>query len=301
MLGVASTLIVSALLFAAPASATLVYQGVHGIVAARNDGSDRRVIAQGYAPQVSPAGHRIAYLVSAVNGDRLYVVGKRGRHRRLLLRRAFDLGPMAPIAWSADERYLAVADPYGGGYLVDVVRPKVTHLGFGVDGWGGASFAPNGAAVTVCHGGDRGEGELTAVGTKSLERRPLGQGCVPVWGRSGLAFRRFDKVYLRKRIGVEAHALLQQPAGTLYPVDGSADGNRLLVFAGRMRTGFRAVAIDLEPRRVTRSATTFSRVTAISNEGREVLGELNGDVVVATISGSPRVLAHRATRPSWSK
>lgn len=304
-LALAAATAATVVLLAPPASATLVYERFAGasdsvVVAARNDGSNSRVVAHGFGPQVSPQGHRIAYLASAKDGPRLYVVGNRGRHRQLLLRRAFASGPLRRMAWSMDERWLAIGDPHGGAWLVDVPQSNAFHIGFGGAEFGGARFDPDDDTVAICHGQERGESDLTAVETDGLTRTTLGSGCQPVWGHPGLAFRRGDAIWLRRNIGAQARRLWRPHRETFYPVDW-ADDDRLLVFAGSVKNGYRAVAIDLDPKQSTESTSKFSQITAISRDGREVLGQRGGNVVVAGFSGSPKVLAYDAFAPSWTK
>jgi hypothetical protein len=309
----AAACIALAIVAARPASAMLVYERtpslsndypLYPIVAARNDGTGARVIAHGHAPQVSPSGRRIAYFVVDKG---LYVVGSYGRHRRLLVRRADDTEVTGSIAWSPDERHLIVGRSSGGGaWLVNVASAKATHIRLGQDSvfedeYGDAGFAPSGERFAICHSaGGHATPELAVVGTDSGHQRPDGNGCRPVWGRAGIAFERIHRLLLRRDVGFGAQTLMRADDGDLLPIAWSANGNRLLVFEERTHP-YHAVVVDLKPRRITRSTATFSMVEGLSRDGHEVLGESGGNVVVASVSGTPKVLAYQATRASWTK
>ena len=110
-------LLVAALTLFAPeaARAKLVYQRLdshpgndypHAILAARDDGSGTHRIATGYAPDISPSGHKVAYF----KGSSLYVIGVGGRHRRRVVKvRAYGDGPEGLLGWSADDRYIVAS------------------------------------------------------------------------------------------------------------------------------------------------------------------------------------------------
>jgi WD40 repeat protein len=292
-----------ALMLAPPAHAVLVYsrpapsgERDAPIVAARNDGSDARVIANGFAPRVSPSGGRIAYLKTTEGSVDLHVVGNRGARRQRLARRTFDLGPFSPIAWSPDSRYVVIPDPYPDARLVDVRQGTTRRIRAGdQDDFVGASFDPEGGRFVIARAFPREpDPQLTVVAVRGRERRGLGVGDLPVWGRPGLAFSRTGKVLLRKRIGERAKTLLRRSA---YSLDWSDDGDRLLTYVPR--TG-ETVVIDLSPRRVT---TIPERLfpSQLSDDGKHILGEAGGNVVVRRPSGTVDVLAEDATRPSWTK
>jgi hypothetical protein len=303
---VATVLAVLALVTSA--DAVLVYQGkpANGrsgsIVAARNDGSDTRIIGRGVAPRVSPNGHKVAYIHPGVEGDQLFVVGNRGRRRHLLAAPTWDIGPFrAPLAWSHDGRYLIAPNARGGGWLVDVRHRTKTHIRAGGDFFGG-SFDPGGPMFAVA-GLSRTRGEtLRAVDAKTLERRRLAGGATPVWGSRGLAFSRGDSLLLRRHFGERAETLLRRRA---FAFDWSADGNRLLAYE-ESSVAREVVVIDLSPRRVKRVGHIFPG--DISRDGTEILGqtggspnEADGDIVVAKLDGTFKVVATNAGRPTWTK
>ena len=270
-------------------------------MASRPDGSDPRVVAHGFAPQVSPNGHYVAYFTpGGSEGDKLYVVGVRGLHRRLLTG-----GVFAPptrdrsVAWSPDERYLVVGNVRGrGGYLVDVragTRAPVRTE----DDYGGASFAPDGETFAIVN--LFGTADLFAVRTADRRKRPLGSGFAPVWGIPGLAFAREHRVLLRPRIDGSARTVYQKADSVVVPVDWSADGEWLLIarYVSTPASGIRAILRD--PDAGTRVLPgKFAAIAGLSRDGTRVLGEQNGNVVAANRAGGVRVLAQHATRPSWS-
>jgi hypothetical protein len=298
----------ASVLLATPAHAVLVYKGepVNGrsgsIIAARNDGSDTRIIGRGVAPRVSPNGHKVAYIHPAVEGDQLFVVGNRGRHRHLLAAPAWDIGPFrAPLAWSHDGRYLVAPNARGGAWLVDVRHRTKTHIRAGGDFFG-ASFDPGSTMFAVAGSSKTHEETLRAVDAETLERRRLASGATPVWGSRGLAFSRGDLLLLRKHFGERAETLLRRRA---FAFDWSADGNRLLAYE-ESSLAREVVVIDLSPRRIKRVRHLFPG--DLSRDGTEILGQaggspngVDGDIVVAKLDGTSKVLATNATTPSWTK
>jgi hypothetical protein len=297
-----ATLAASALL-ATPAHAVLVYQHGSGdtfadapIVVARNDGTHPRVVAHGFAPQVSATGRRLTYFV--LHGrDALYEVGVDGTHRRRLTLHVMPAGPRLGVAWSPDDRYVITQSDEFGVRLVDRQRRKASSRGPG--GYGGASFAPDGARYAVGSGGLD-----SAVVIDSVEQQePLSvwDGFRPVWGRPGVAFGREHRVLLRHRMGGRARTLLTEPFPDLSPVDWSANGHRLIVYESPSRKPSRAAVIGLESKRVTRIPVPVSSVTGISNDGHDVLAEQDGDVVLLRLNGTRRVLVPNATFATWTK
>jgi hypothetical protein len=273
------------------------------IIAARNDGSDTRVIGRGGAPRVSPGGHKVAYIHTALSGSKLFVVGNRGRHRHLLAAPTLDTGPYsgAPIAWSHDERYLVAPDARGGAWLIDVRHRTKAHIRAGGDFFGG-SFDPGSSMFAVSGNSRTSEETLRVIDAETLEKRRLADGSTPIWGSRGLAFSRGDRLMLRKHFGERAETLLRRRA---FAFDWSADGNRLLAFE-ESSLAREVVVIDLSPRGIKRVRNMFP--AELSRDGTEILGqaggspdETDGDVVVGKLDGTLKILATNAARPSWTK
>jgi hypothetical protein len=294
----ALVLIMVALWLPEPAGAVLVYERTsthpHEIVAARNDGTDARVIGHGSAPQVSPHGHRVAYVTDGGSRN-LYVVGNRGHGRRRIAEGVFA---PTPIAWSLDGRYVVLAVASGdGAYLVDVRTAKQTRIALH-DDYSGAAFAPDGRRFAVCaqFPGDTPHLSVFRVGSKQPRR--LGEGCDPTWGPLGMAFDRPHKVLFRDRIGEDARTVLDEDV-SVRPVDLAADGRTLLVIE-EARFSVLPVLVDVKSGGVSRGDRHL-RPAHLSRDGETILGEAGGDVVESRIDGDPQVLAPGATSPSWTK
>ena len=284
------------------ADAALVYEaGHHAIVAARNDGAHPRVIAHGFSPQLSPGGRLVAYFTSGRNGDRLSVVRRDGHHRHVLLTGwSFD-GP--GVAWSPDDRYLVAAwngaPPPVVARLVDVRRRTVRRITQDWD-YAGATFAPDGDmfVLETAGSGDRVvDDELRLVDVApGKKKRYFADGNAALWGLRGIAYEAGRRLLLRKHVDEQPETILGRQA---FPIDWSADGNRLLAWENSQFTR-QAVLIDLSPRTVRRVKEPIFPV-ALSRDGSDVLGEMDGDVVERTSDGTIRLLASDATSPSWTK
>ena len=288
---------------AAPAQAVLVYQapqpstgGDAEIIAAKNDGTDARLIAQGIGPRVSPGGHKVAYVKG---NESLWVVGNRGRRRHLLSKHVYDTGPFVPLAWSHDERHLIAPSTTGGAWLVDVRDRTKTRIRLSGEFFG-ASFNPDGSMFAIARA-SAVRSTLAAVDLPTLERHPLGEGTGPLWGRHGVAYAGADGLMLREDLDERPETLLRRYA---FPVDWSADGRRLL--AQNSYLARQAILIDLHPRRIKRLKHRIIPAQ-LSRDGTEVLGrtgpanQASGNIVVRKPSGRVMVVATNADRPSWTK
>jgi hypothetical protein len=292
-----------ALIIPASAEAVLVYQ--RGpfekynapIIVARDDGSHPRVVAHGYAPQVSATGRRLAYFTTE-GRDALYEVGVDGKGRRLLSRRVRPALPPRGVAWSPDDRYIVTSDEDGGVRVVDRVRRETFTRN--IDGFGSASFAPDGHRFAV-QSLSTAESAIALASVDHGGFRDLHSGRAPVWGRPGIAFAREHRILLRRRIGEPARTLLREPFPALGPVDWSANGHRLLIFEIPLHSPSRAAVIGLESKKVTRIPVPVSSVTGISNDGHDVLAEQDGDVVLLRLDGTKRLLVPDATYATWTK
>jgi hypothetical protein len=295
---------IAMLAFAAPADAVLVYQGqpVNGgdapIVAAKNDGSEARVIAAGLGPRVSPSGHKVAY----ASGLSLWVVGNRGRRRHLLTRGAYNTGAFLPFVWSHDDRHLIASTTGDGAWLIDVRDRTKTRMRLNKE-YIGASFAPGDSMFAIASFSEVNDGTFTAIRIPSLKRHPLGDGVAPMWGEHGLAFNRAGRLLLLTHLYERPETLLRRGA---VPFDWSADGKRLLAYENDS-LAHQALLIDLGPRHIKRLKQHIFPAQ-LSRDGTEVLGETgqspneaDGDVVVREPKGTLKVLATNATRPSWTK
>jgi hypothetical protein len=285
------------------AKAVLVYQapqpsagGDVPIIAAKNDGTDARVIAQGIGPRVSPNGHKVVYVKG---NESLWVVGNRGRRRHLLTKHVYDTGPFIQFAWSHDERHLIAPSTSGGAWLVDVRDRTKTRIRLNGEFFG-ASFNPDDSLFAISRA-SAVRSTLAAIDLPTLERHPLGEGTGPVWGQPGVAYAGPDGLMLRKDLDERPETLLRQSA---FPVDWSADGRRLL--AQNAYLARQPILIDLHPRRIKRLKHRIIPAQ-LSRDGSEVLGRTGkgnqaaGNIVVREPNGTIRTLATNATRPSWTK
>jgi dipeptidyl aminopeptidase/acylaminoacyl peptidase len=290
----------ASVLLATPAHGVLVYQrGTDEdrnapIVAARNDGTYTRVVAGGNHPQVSPTGKRVAYFEKHGDREDLYVVGNRGRHRQLQVR---DSWGTAPVAWSPDDRYLIVSS-FGspGAFIVDRRERRTKHIAVGGGEFWGGSFAPGSNHELVMCGVFERDAVLVFRDLATGARRRVAWGCTPEWGPHGLAFEDSGRLLLLKHLGEERETLLRRESRA---VAWSADGKRLLAFE-TSSFAVQPIFIDLAPRRMRR--LEYSLVPKdLSRDGKEILGEAGGSVVVRKPGGNIRVVASHATTPSWTK
>jgi hypothetical protein len=304
-------------LFAAPASARMVYERSQGggerrgIYVARDDGSHARLVAwRGYSPYLSPSGRFIAYFGKDRRG--LHVVGTRGLHDTIVLRHAYEAVPAAPLAWSPDERWIVAARDSGeneGPWLVDRRRHTARELG-GHDAYGGASFDPRGSRFAAGSADDKPGYRFATYALDPLRRLSRGFGSSPVWGRRGLAFTQFPPIgdgvpsgteRIALRAGGRTRTLLEERA-SLYPVDWSDDGRVLLVSEQtEPEKPVRAVLLRAGSGKVTRIPTLLGEVYDLSRDGRRVLGAIGPGVVSVTPGGKVRLLADRATHARWTK
>jgi hypothetical protein len=289
------------------ASAALVYSAPFppppegsSVFVANDDGSAPRRMARGNTPQVSPDGRLVAYFVSTVEYDKLYVKPVSSAEKRLLIRDAVATGSPTAVAWRPDSRSLIAGVQQRGAVVIDLADRSRRRVP--LERFGGASWKPSAERFAVADSHVRGS-DLFAVRTESLAVRDTGAGYSPVWGAPGLAFARFHAVLLRPRIGKPARVLLKGDFPTLRPVAWGPSGKRLLVMKGPVKgRSYRAVLINPKTRARTQVPYPFADVAGISKDGREILGtNLKNDVVAVRRNGTARILAQHAVRPSWTK
>ena len=134
--------------------------------------------------------------------------------------------------------------------------------------------------------------------------RLLPDGTEPVWGRGGVAFTR--TVYNGKNLvlvnprGRKQHLLVHSAVAPLFAVGWSHDG-RILLAAQEAYPGLHALLIRPVARSVTTVSPLLSAIEGISRDGRRILAEANGNVVVCDQSGAVTILARDATAPSWTR
>jgi hypothetical protein len=303
--------------FAAPASARMVYERFQGggeprgVYVARDDGSHARlVVGRGHSPYLSPSGRFIAYFGKDRRG--LHIVGTRGLHDTIVLRRGYDAASAARLAWSPDERWIVSARDSGeneGPWLVDRRRHTAHELG-GHDAYGGASFDPLGSRFAAGSADGKPGYRFATYALDPLRQLAGSFGSSPVWGRRGLAFTQFPRVSdgvprgterIALRAGGRTRTLLEEQA-TLYAVDWSGDGRVLLIAE---QTGpddpVRAVLVRPGSGKVTRIPTLLGEVDDLSRDGTRVLAGIGPNVVSVTPAGKVRLLVAPAGHARWNK
>jgi dipeptidyl aminopeptidase/acylaminoacyl peptidase len=275
-------------------------------VGAAGGGRARR-LGPGADPLISPNGAYVAaaQLGSGGTGLVLYTIG--GAARRFF---AHEPAGAAPLAWSPDSRYLAVAlnpttagSTRGAGLaLIDTRTMRVARIARGVIE--GASFAPVGAA------------RIVYASSSSMRFT------APVWGALGIAFARerlraggaapVYQVWLKRGSRLTRLTDLRVPMllDGLRPVQFSADGRRLLAeYVGEDTS--QAWTITLRPLRVREVRVDAQQVQgyAISRNGRELLVDSGGfeappsagRVESVAFGGGRPALLYRGDQPSWDR
>jgi Tol biopolymer transport system component len=323
-------LLAAALAAPAQARATLVFERGENSVrpsiwVAGDDGSGARRIAVGQTPALSPDGRLVAFLRWTGARLDLYVIPSGGGTARLLRRNA---GWGGDLVWSPDSSRLAAVEGELTNTLVvlEVATGKRTPLAHGIIS--GFSFSPDGRSIAFGRSAKRESSSPVDVYAASVTGRSLrrlthdGRSLYPLWGPRSIAL---DK-QRPARYGVNFQVWLMNPDGGgarqlthvkvpllitgLVPRAWSRDGSRLLAeFGGQdtsdaftidPRTG---AARDLRPP-FGDGLTGFG----LSADGRYVLAQTGGIdsgtphsvVRIPYGGGRARVLARRASRPSWN-
>jgi Tol biopolymer transport system component len=292
----------------APARAALAYRDAAGdVVVAHDDGSHPRVLARGREPSLSPDGRRLAFLTRShcgCNAGRLHVIDTRGQHARVLAQSVYSPGfrPL-PLPWSPDStRIAAAAYSQFGGYVFDLRRRRRHFVpsDFRLDG---ATFSPDSTRMIYeDSGGTCREGRMVLLELASWRRTSLGCGEGAVWGRRGFAFLRGRGLYFVTRPGQKKQLLMADDSGGLVPIGWSNDGYRLLVIRPDPSTSaLHALILDRRTGMTQTLSTSFTAISAISRNGRDVLGETDGNVVAGADDGTTKVLARNAGSPTWNR
>lgn len=299
------------------------------IVIANGDGSDRRVLGDGWNSYVSPDGTWVA-----VND---WDQGSFTLENQRLELHATAGGPPAHVLaieclnvyWSPDSTKLACVDREIGGtdpgrlVVIDAATGTETTLGTGYF-HSRVSFSPDSgrlayvqnAAASSSRGGALKVVDLATGATTTLRRRAA----APVWGPRAIAF---SIVKSRGRQYPAYDVAVMKPDGSgfrrltrfrpnflqtgLSPVAWSANGRRLLAALGGQDT-FMAYAVN--PRRGgARRIEAFVTPSALSRDGRFVIGGDNTEgsdpvrsnvVRVPWNGGKARVLLRRSGSPSFN-
>lgn len=308
------------LLCAGVARATLVYVHPVGtatgpqpphrgeIFAAANDGARPRALARGFAPVISPNGRQIAFLRYHGDITDLWTMGVGGRHQRRVLR-SLTLGAAGglaygPYAWSPDSRRLAVTR--GTSVSIVTVRDR-RRVDVNVDA-ANPSFAPDGRHLVAEFG--------TRASTVELidPRKPnrfvgLGSGYGPLGGKPGIAFLRGSTIMFVRHPGARAQERVlvddRRSGEQLTVASWSLTATRLLAGIARPGRAYNTYSIDpllVDPVRGTqqRLPNALSGLSALSRDGRTVLGQAGNDVVIERADGTIKILAQNADSATWT-
>jgi hypothetical protein len=298
-------------------------------VIANGDGSDRRVLADGWNSYLSPDGNWVAVSdwdqgAYAPENYRLELYASAGGPPAHVLAIA-----CLNVYWSPDSTKLACVDRDIGGtdpgrlVVINAATGAETTLGTGYFN-SRVSFSPDSArlayvqnaAASSSRGGALKVVELATGATTTLRRRAAGA----VWGPRAIAF---SIVKTRGRQYPAYDVAVIKPDGTgfrrltrfrpnflqtgLSPVAWSANGRRLLAALGGQDT---FVAYAVNPRRGgARRIQAFVTPSALSRDGRFVIGGDNTEgsdpvrsnvVRVPWNGGKARVLLRRSGSPSFN-
>jgi hypothetical protein len=291
------------------------------------DGSDKRRLARGGSPQLSPDGRWVAFRKPCGRyGDCLFVVPSGGGERRLLARNAF------PGPWAADGRsmlaYRAVTEENGRLLVVGRHGGKTVAVAYG--NLVGRSFSPGGKEVAYAlqRGAHADVFVVPASGGTARRVTNDGRSSSPVWTGKGILV---SQAIVGRHIphhgwGASEIWLVDPRSGSLHSLSGPlparilgsgitglvpiawSDGSLL---AGLINE-FGSPPFAVEPR-----AKTVRRIgdfgfggfaDGLSHDGRQVLVDAanterdrNQRVIVMPFAGgSRRVIARFAGDPSWN-
>jgi len=261
------------------------------------DGSNRRRLAAGNVPDISPDSRWVAFLDRA---DRLRVVAREGGAQRLLAHDPNGFG------WAPDSRRLAVL--IGGSLvIIDMQTGRRVTIDRGRNNVLGFSFSPSGREIAWAPK----MGELTpTLGGYDIYRASINGGNVrrltydqgsfyPAWGPTGIAFARFEPFTLLHPpvelwfVRPDGRTLRRISDQNLAPYAWSRDGRKLLATVDS-EVDTRPYAVD--PSSGKARALIRSRwevfTAAFSSDGRRVLAVDGGRLVeVPWEGGRARVLA----------
>ncbi|HEY5319099.1 MAG TPA: hypothetical protein VIJ20_14010 [Solirubrobacteraceae bacterium] len=326
-----------------PSSAGIAYvlggaRGQPSVWVTDGSGANAHRLAPGDAALLSPDGQTVAVSDLGSTGPALSLYPSGGAASGGAATGYFNLAQAsaAPLAWSPDSRYLAVALtgvnlPSLSGYGLAIIdtetgteRMVATGLIYG------ASFAP-GASDTLVYGrasslsGSAATNIYTAASDATTTTRITtdGRSADPVWGARGIAF---DHERFRKGYAPLDEIWLMQPNGTgrrqiththvgplvsgLAPLAFSADGTRLAAeFEGEDTSIGYSVSILTGHATQLKVGSQSVSAWGISSNGRSVLISVGGferpsdKAKIETIpfsGGRPTLLIAHGDFPSWN-
>ncbi len=308
---------------AAQTSARLAYEtgtatGLPWVWAAGAKGNNRRRLAQGDGPALSPNGQLVALTSVGPNGQAVLVYSVGGTFL------ARYPGAHGPLSFSPDSTYLVMDK--SGLQVADLKAGSLKLISRG--NLQGASFAPG--RDRLVYGLSKSQRlnspvNLYTVGANGANRKQLtrdGRSANPVWGRRGIAF---DRVTLRGNGGLiyQIYVLsggrvrqitnLKVPALLfgLVPLAVAADGVHLVAsYQGEDTDQAWTVNLKTGGLKQLKAGTRYVSPWGISRSGKRVLVGLGGFESaastgdVATIpfgGGRATVLVKHAGIPSWNQ
>ena len=284
---------------------------------ARDDGSAAHPIAIGCRPAISPNGKWVAF-TTYIRSDHRYncngrmaLIATRGGHTRRIT--ASGAGSELRGSWSPDSRYLGTSL----GTVWDTRTARAYRIpdyeGVAWDS-GAVQFSPDSSRVLV-----QNYGLLDESGVYEARLRPWAPRAkpvaesLPIWGRSAFAFESQDgdkyegptyfAISLSSTLSGPRKEILRSTTDVLRPIEWSADGSCLLVTA---RNGSQVHALIIRPKTetVTTLPVTFQEdepaSPQLSQDGTEVIGMREGNVIRESVDGTVTVLARRAHQPDWT-
>jgi Tol biopolymer transport system component len=318
--------IVLALVWAAPASAALVYvkdpAGKPAVHIAADDGTGARKLVDGTQPQISPDGSVVAFLRASGRRQALALVAAAGNAEP---RRLTASTTIESVQFSPDGKLLAAE--IGGRRLqiYEVATGRTATLARGFIK--GLSFSPDSQRIVYGRGADataRGESDVHVVSVLGGEPEQItkdGRSLLPVWGPSRIAFVKqkgkdrggaipaYD-IWTMTGQGrrVRRVTVTKVPEGVsgLLPIEYSADGRRLIAqYVGQdVRVGF-----TVNPFRGTTRALRRKVAFDLSSDGSTVLTHSGGADPAARHNlyaapyggGRSTLLVRNAAFPDWSR
>lgn len=340
-----SALVIAALLaLPAGASATLSYVKNpfnSTVFVAGDDGSGARKVETGHNPRVSPDGLSVAYLhEGAKNAQELKVAPSTGGTGVTLMTNFRDA---IYLAWSPDSKTLAALRGSELGkrnlVLIDVATGLQSVVATGY--FSGFSFSPDGTEIVYSIAASEKypprsdiyrflvpiPGVVNVRAPEPVRLTSDHRSSEPLWGPQKIVFvktldakkRKYgpkNELFLMSAQGKGVKRLTHTKVGPLlqglFPIDWSADGNRLLAEFQGQDTSY-AVVVNPKTgaqRPVAGTGETGFVGTALSADGSLVLGFNGGfdpglkNHKVQTVpygGGKPKTLVKEAFEPTWSR
>lgn len=267
------------------------------------DGADPRLLANGDSPAVSPNGRYVAYVHGAYPQEQVRVIPTAGGPANTV-----GAGNVGGIVWSPNSRFLAwffFNSPFA--FLVDARSGKrLRVLKTGTE----LAFSPDSKQIAYGHAGSLWRVPIHGGKPVRLTGGLIGPWPVP-WGKQGIAYIGGTSHFGLWLSGVQPHETRFLTHGDLTPVTFSADGTKLLAYAGDPTTypfTIQLWAVDV-PSGHAKALTGDGNFTpeGLSSSGTSVLvarcSAPHADNRLETIpfaGGKPQVLVRGVCNASWN-